>query len=150
MTARPIRKSVTVPLAPDAAFDLFTAGLDRWWPKDTHSLSGSAAARVRVEPREGGQVIEVKPDGTEAPWARVTRWEPGARLGLAWHVGRDEAEHTDLEVTFTATGDGTRVDLEHAGFERLDGATALKANYTSGWDHVLGSCYAGACALTGA
>ena len=31
--APPIRKAVTVPLTPPDAFDLFTAGIDGWWPR---------------------------------------------------------------------------------------------------------------------
>jgi hypothetical protein len=143
----PIRKSVTVPLGPAAAFDLFTAGIDRWWPKATHSLSEDDGARVRVEPRVGGQVIETRPDGSEVPWARVVQWEPGARLGLAWHVGRAEEDHTDVDVTFTATEAGTRVDVVHGGFDRLADAPGMQANYTRGWDHVLGERFAAACAL---
>lgn len=146
----PVRKTVTVPLPPAEAFDLFTAGLDRWWPKDTHSLSAATGeggrARVRVEPREGGRVIETRPDGSEAPWGTITRWEPGARLALDWHVGRDPAEATHVDVTFTGTEAGTRVDLIHSRWTALGTRAAeISAGYDSGWDHVLGHCFAGAC-----
>ena len=63
----PIRKSVIVPLDPAAAFDLFTRDIDRWWPKESHSLAAADGlgqeAHVRVEPRVGGRVIETGADG---------------------------------------------------------------------------------------
>ncbi len=141
----PVRKTVTVPLAAKEAFALFTEGLDRWWPKATHSLSG-AKASVRVEPREGGKVIETKPDGSEAPWGTVTDWEPGARFGLDWYVGRTPDEATHVDVVFTQTEAGTRVDLTHSRWEALGPkATEVQAGYATGWDHVLGVCFAGHC-----
>ena len=33
----PIQRSVTVPLEPEVAFELFTARMDTWWPVQTHS-----------------------------------------------------------------------------------------------------------------
>lgn len=146
----PIRKTITVPLSPEDAFRLFTERMGEWWPLDTHSLSageGALPRDVTVEPREGGQILETRPDGTTAPWGRITEWRPGARFGVAWHVGREEEEATDLLVVFASEGTGTRVELTHGGFERLgDAATALVANYRTGWDHVLVTCYGRACA----
>lgn len=146
----PIRKTVTVPLDRKAAFELFTGGIDRWWPKHSHSLTASreidGEASVRVEPRIGGRVLERLPDGSEAPWATVTAWQPGTRLRLSWYVGRDEEEATTIDVTFTQTEAGTRVDLTHGGFH-VFGAKApeMCAGYTNGWDTVLGVCYRSAC-----
>jgi hypothetical protein len=41
-------------------------------------------------------------------------------------------------VTFTADGTGTRVDLEHRGWERLgEVAAEAREEYTQGWPRVL-------------
>lgn len=145
----PVCKSVTVPLDRFAAFELFTAGMDRWWPKDSHSLSArdgnGAQASVRVEPGAGGLVIETRADGSEAPWGTVTAWEPGLRFAVDWYVGRDPSQATRVEVTFTEIGAGTRVDLVHSGFEVLGGeADTIGEGYRSGWDLVLVARYGGA------
>lgn len=155
----PIRMTVTVPLAPRAGFDLFAGGIDRWWPKESHSLAvqdgNGTGARVRVEPCEGGRVIETLPDGTEAPWADVTCYVPGKRLTLRWYVGRPQDGATMVDIRFRPVDAGTRIDLTHSGFAVLGFvATATCASYTSGWDHVLGHCFARGCdktapALTG-
>lgn len=145
----PIEKTLTVPLRPAEAFDLFTDHLQDWWPMDSHSLSaadGELPAAVTVEPHTGGQIIERKADGTTAPWGRVTTWDPGRAFGVSWHVGRDEAEATDLLVVFVPTDLGTRVELTHSGFDRLGAqATAMAENYMTGWDLVLGQCFGGFC-----
>lgn len=145
----PIEKSVEVPLDPEAAFDLFTRRMETWWPVDSHSLSaadGGLPKQITVEPQEGGQILETKPDGSNAPWGRITRWEPGRAFGVAWHVGRPEDEATDLLVVFSATSIGTRVDLTHGGFERLgSAATAMAGNYRTGWDLVLAGRFGAAC-----
>lgn len=141
----PIEKSTRVPLDKNSAFNLFTQGIDRWWPVKSHSLSGEDAT-VEVEPREGGKIFETTPDGDTHDWATITTWEPGDRLAFDWYVGRDPAEATQVEVTFTPEGDGTRVDLTHQGFEALGTeATAQHKGYRTGWDHVFYDCFGGAC-----
>jgi hypothetical protein len=147
---QPIRKSLSVPLPPREAFDLFTDGIDLWWPKDSHSVAArggrGAGAKVRIEPRRNGKVIETLPDGREVPWATVRVWDPGRRLALDWHQGRDEDAATEVEVTFTGTEAGTRVDLVHGGFDRLPAdAEATAARSEACWSRAFGRCYAGRC-----
>ena len=149
MMTDPIEKTLTVPLRPQDAFDLFTDHLQDWWPLDSHSLSaadGDLPQDVTVDPREGGHITETRPDGVTGRWGTITEWAPGHALGISWHVGRDPSEATDLYIRFTPVEDGTRVDLTHGGFDRLAGAETMRANYLSGWEHVLGRCYGTYCA----
>ncbi len=149
----PIEKSVLVPLPPAAAFDLFASGIDRWWPKASHSLSageGHPARRVTIEPRKGGRIAELRHDGAVVPWATVTEWRPGEALAFDWYVGRPEAEATQVRVTFTAAPGGTRVDLVHTGFGDALAAAARCESYRTGWDAVLGGCYCAAAARVAA
>ncbi len=37
ITIAPVRKSIVVQATPQRAFEVFTAGIDRWWPK-THGI----------------------------------------------------------------------------------------------------------------
>ncbi len=147
---QPIRKSITVPLPRDEAFELFTAGIDSWWPKDRHSVSASTnegdKAEVRIDPREGGHVIERRADGTEEQWATVRNWVPGHRLTLDWYPGRGNEEATEVEIVFQQTETGTRIDLTHSGFGRFGrDAETMCTTYDSGWDHVFGVCYRSRC-----
>jgi hypothetical protein len=41
-------------------------------------------------------------------------------------------------VRFEQEGDGTRVELEHRGWERvMDEAAEMRASYDTGWERVL-------------
>jgi uncharacterized protein YndB with AHSA1/START domain len=109
-TTPPIRKAVTVPLAPRDAFDLFTDGIDGWWPRRSR-----AGARLRLRPGRNGALREEAPDAPPRVWARVAVWEPGRRLVLTWEQGHREGEEpSEVEVLFTPVDAGTRVDLTHA------------------------------------
>jgi uncharacterized protein YndB with AHSA1/START domain len=127
--AEAIRKTVLVDFTPEDAFDLFTARINAWWPAETHSYAGDAVKEVVFEGRAGGRVYEVTDSG-EQDWARVSAWEPPHRFLLEWLIGDAP---TEVEVTFAAEGPGSRVVLEHRGFEAGD----RRDNYDSGWDVVL-------------
>jgi uncharacterized protein YndB with AHSA1/START domain len=120
-TANVVRRSVTVPLAPDRAFDLFTE-IGSWWPTDTHRISEGEITEV-FEAREGGRWYELAEDGGECTVATMLVWEPPRRLVMAWQLTPEWKFEPDLdrathvEVTFEEEGSGTRVTLEHRGFE---------------------------------
>ena len=72
-----------------------------------------------MEGRVGGRIFERTRDGQEWDWGEVTVWEPPSRLVYLWHLKRDRAEATEVEIRFGPTApDGTRVDIEHRGWER--------------------------------
>lgn len=136
----PVRKTRTVPLDPAEAFDLFTTRMGTWWPLTTHSIGEHHATGVRFEAHVGGRVVEATEDGTEHCWGDVIAWDPPHRFVVAWHPSIDPEVATILEVRFgPAPGGGTRVELEHRGWEEYgaEGGTAARAGYQSGWELVL-------------
>ena len=71
-----------------------------------------------LEGRVGGRIFERTPEGEEWDWGEVTAWEPPARLVYLWHLKRDRAEATEVEIRFVSlASDATRVDIEHRGWE---------------------------------
>ncbi len=141
----PVRKTTHVKAPPARAFDVFTAGINTWWLK-THSINPtkSPIKEIVLEPYAGGQWMERGEDGSTCQWGKVLVWEPPTRLVLAWQI---DAQHrfipelvTEVEVRFTAEGDGTRVELEHRHLERLgeDGETLRKmVDSPNGWGRLL-------------
>ncbi|WP_102107117.1 SRPBCC domain-containing protein [Oceaniglobus roseus] len=115
---RDIRKTLYVPLPPDAAFELFTRGIGRWWPEGGGDATGGP---VMLEPRRGGKLTRRRADGSRAEWATVTDWMPGRRFGLEWYAGRDKEAATTVEVEFLPDAIGTQVVLTHSGFADLAG-----------------------------
>ena len=142
----PVRKTITVKCAPTRAFAVFTEGMSTWWPLATHSLSTTRAAGCGIEPRAGGNVYEVRDDGERISWGWVVAWEPPTRLVLKWHPGHDRSEAQEVELRFTSIDGGTRVDLEHRGWEALGAAAAgARDSYENGWEGVFVDLFARAC-----
>ena len=142
--AEPVRKSVTVPAAPQRAFELFTAHMHEWWPLSTHSVGAEDAVGVTFGHGAGAVIVETAADGRTSVWGTVTVWEPPHCVAFTWHPGAVETEATHVEVTFTADGPGsTLVRLIHSGWERRRDGASARVTYDSGWDPVI-SCFAAA------
>jgi uncharacterized protein YndB with AHSA1/START domain len=141
-TALPaVRKSVTVNAPVERAFDVFTDGIGTWWPLERHSLGKDQIDHMVFEKHVGGRVYEIRKDGSEGEWADVLAYDRPSSFTLAWrpYVVLGERPATEVEVRFVAEGDGTRVELEHRGWERLgDEAGESQRGYDGGWEHVLG------------
>ena len=91
----------------------------------------SRAASSSSEPSTGAP-----PSG-----ARWLQWDPPHRVVLTWHPGQDADAASEVEVRFTASeGGGTRVELEHRGWERFGESAMLRRHGYVGpgaWGHVL-------------
>lgn len=133
-----VDRSVTVQLAPPDAWTLFTQALHRWWPLKSHSCSGDAGAEVTFEPRVGGAVTEIAPDGQRHPWGTLTEWNPPEAFAMRWHPGHAADQATRLRVTFTAVAGGTAVRVLHEGWDaRGAEAEPMRDGYDRGWPLVL-------------
>jgi hypothetical protein len=133
----PLRLAFDVECAPEHAFMVWTERIASWWPAD-HTASGEPDLTVILEGRVGGRIFERTPDGTEHDWGEVTLWEPPHRFGYLWHLRRDRADATDVEIRFVPDGAATRVEIEHRGWERLgaDGRDWRDRNL-GGWTSLL-------------
>lgn len=134
----PIHKTMTVPLPPERAFELFTARIGEWWPLATHSVGEDQAAGVAFGTGIGGDIVESLADGTTSVWGTITGWDRPHRVAFTWHAGTPVAEATRIEVTFTSDGPGqTVVELVHSGWDSRPDGAAARAGYETGWDPVL-------------
>jgi uncharacterized protein YndB with AHSA1/START domain len=139
----PIVLSIDLPVAPTTAFELFASSFTAWWPAATHSLSRDSATTCHLECVQGGAVEEQSPSGARHRWGTVEALEPGHRLRFTWHPGREPDCAQWVEVTFEPLGGGSRVTLTHGGWEALgEIAPILRREYASGWQIVLGECFA--------
>jgi hypothetical protein len=130
----PLRLSFQVDCTPEHAFGVWTSRIGQWWPTD-HSVSVEPGIDVVLEPRVGGRLFERTPTGQEYEWGEVIVWEPPKRLAYLWHLRRDRADATEVQIDFHDDGDGmTRVEIEHRGWERLgaNGSDWRERNQT-GW-----------------
>jgi uncharacterized protein YndB with AHSA1/START domain len=141
----PVHKSVIVKATPQRAFEIFTAGIDRWWPK-THGVGAGPIRQSIIEPYVGGRWYTTFEDGREAVVGHVLAWKPGATFGVTWEIDSGwksdprPAFTSEVHVLFVAEGDGsTRVQLEHRNFERMGAAEGqkLRNDVDGGWPKML-------------
>lgn len=147
----PVRKEVVVETTAERAFEVFTAGIDRWWPRE-HHIGKTPLLREVLETRLGGRWYGVSEDGEECEVGKVLVWEPPRRLVLAWQLTKDWVYHpdfiTEIEVRFTPEGPKrTRVEIEHRNLDRYgDAAPEIRKmlDAPEGWGRTLESFAAAA------
>ena len=138
----PVRKNVRVNASLEHAFDTFTAGLTRWWPKG-HGISKKPIAKVIMEPKLGGRWLEICEDGSEVPVGTIIVWERPHRFVMLWQVNSDWQPDmnmkSEVDVRFTADGDATNVELLHHKFETMgaEGGGKLREDVNGGWPGLL-------------
>jgi uncharacterized protein YndB with AHSA1/START domain len=143
-TQTAVRRTFTVEDPIEHAFDVFTNGFDRWWPRGHHLGEADLDVAV-IEPFAGGRWYERGADGSECEWGEVVAWEPPARVELtwtitpAWTATTDPRRASTVEVRFfPESATSTRVEFEHRDFERLgDGWESMRDGVSSGWPSIL-------------
>jgi len=118
------RICVTVAVAPEVAFEVFTRELDEWWLSGPqYRFVGRTPGVLIFEPRIGGRLFESfeTESGSQVfERGRVTAWDPPARLAFSWRAGNFTAhESTQVEVSFEPTPHGTCVTVVHSGWAAL-------------------------------
>jgi len=134
----PVQKEIVVGCEPARAFEIFTDQIDSWWPLASHSVGQENAEACYFEGHEGGRIFETHRDGSVHLWGTVSVWDPPRSVIFSWHPGRDVSTAQEVELRFSACEGGTRVELEHRGWESLgDSAEKTRNGYDQGWAPVL-------------
>jgi uncharacterized protein YndB with AHSA1/START domain len=142
ITIAPVKKTITVKASQAKAFDVFTAGVNRWWPRE-HHIGASPMTRFIMEPRKGGRWYSEHEDGSEVVTGHVLAWEPPSRLTLSWEINPEwkssPSVYSEIEVRFTPVdASTTRVDLVHHKFEGFsEGGAKMRDQLDGGWPAVL-------------
>jgi uncharacterized protein YndB with AHSA1/START domain len=119
-----LTESVHIDAPPDVVYEYFTRPdlLMRWMGE-----------RALLEPRPGGRfALEVTGHAVRGAYLEL---DPPHRLVLSWgYAGSSELPPgaSTVEVRFVATGDGTRVELEHRDLPESE-----RAGHAVGWRHYL-------------
>jgi uncharacterized protein YndB with AHSA1/START domain len=143
VTIAPVRKSIRVNASQAHAFDVFTAGLERWWPLD-HGIGKTPRKAVVMETRLGGHWYELAEDGTHTNVGKIIVWEPPKRFVMTWDINSrwqpDTTIGSEVEVRFIPDGAGaTRVELEHRKFEQMgaEAGESMRKDVDGGWPRLL-------------
>jgi hypothetical protein len=117
------RATTLVAVAPEHAFELFTEQVDAWWKRGPrYRFRAGRDGTMRFEPGVGGRLVEVYDEsaGDVYEVGRVRIWKPPERLVFDWRGNTfAPGERTEVEVWFEPVPGGTRVTIEHRGWDAL-------------------------------
>ena len=143
VTIAPVRKSIRVNASQAHAFDVFTSGLGRWWPRNMGIGRMPMKAAV-METRLGGRWYELAEDGSQATVGKIIVWEPPQRFVMTWEINSqwkpDSTVSSEVEVRFIADGaNATRVEVEHRKFEQMgaEAGASMRKDVDGGWPGLL-------------
>ncbi|MEM6994701.1 MAG: SRPBCC domain-containing protein [Myxococcota bacterium] len=133
--SEPVRHSIEVRCSVDHAFAVFTARLDLWWPRNHRRTRD---AELTMEGRAGGRFFERDAEGGEHELGQVIAWQPPTRLAYTWHPGALTLP-TEVEVRFSARGEGTLVEVVHREASAAMGAEwpVRAQRFDAAWRHLL-------------
>jgi Activator of Hsp90 ATPase homolog 1-like protein len=140
----PVRKTVLVQASAQHAFEVFTTGIDRWWPK-THGIGATPLKESVIEPFVGGRWYNRCEDGSDVVVGHVRVWQPGTRFVVSWEISADwkpdsRAQYaSEVDVRFIPEPNGhTRIELEHRDFERMGApGEKMRNEVDGGWPAIL-------------
>jgi uncharacterized protein YndB with AHSA1/START domain len=143
VTIAPVRKSIRVSASQAQAFEVFTSGLGRWWPRD-HGIGKTPMKSAVMETRLGGRWYELAEDGTRTDVGKIIVWEPPKRFVMTWDINSrwkpDATVSSEVEVRFIPDGaNATRVELEHRKFEQMgaEAGESMRRDVDRGWPGLL-------------
>jgi uncharacterized protein YndB with AHSA1/START domain len=120
MNAEVARVITYVAVSPKDAFEVFTDEVDLWWRRGPRFRGGGADSEMIFEKDAEGRRLVERGEGGAFEIGRVQVWEPGKRLLLEYRLRNFAVgERTEVEVRFEEQGKGTRVVLEHRGWEAI-------------------------------
>lgn len=139
----PVRKSIRVNASAAHAFDVFTSGLGRGWPRDK-GIGKMPMKTAVMETHLGGRWYEMAEDGTQTKVGRIIAWEPPTRFVVTWDINSqwkpDETISSEVEVKFIPEGaNATRIELEHRKFEQMgaEPGETMRRSVDGGWPGML-------------
>jgi len=120
LTAETARVITFVEVSPLDAFEVFTEEVDLWWRRGPRFRRGGPDSELCFEQDAAGRRLIERGKEDVFEIGRVQVWEPGKRLLLEYRLPNFAPdERTEVEVRFEEQGKGTRVVLEHRGWEAL-------------------------------
>jgi uncharacterized protein YndB with AHSA1/START domain len=126
--------SVRVTATLERAFEAFVEEIGAWWqPNGLFEFRIVRSGVLAFEPGPKGRLTQTYDDGSEFEIGRITTWEPPGLLGFTWRQASFRGEMlTNVEVRFQASGEETRVVLEHSGWDSVPQKHAARHGFPLG------------------
>lgn len=120
---------------PERVFAAFTNEIAAWWrPNALFAFTPRSPGVMAFEDGEDGRrLVERLASGKVFEVGRVRVWEPGQRLVVGWRQASFAPDmDTEVEVRFEAVEDGTRVTVEHRGWDSVPQAHVARHTFPDG------------------
>ncbi|ALL13010.1 SRPBCC domain-containing protein [Caulobacter henricii] len=120
---------------PIRVFEAFTREIATWWrPNTLFTFTPRSPGVMAFEDGEGGlRLVERLASGKVFEVGRVRAWEPGQRLVVGWRQATfAPGMDTEVEVRFEAVEDGTRVTVEHRGWDSVPAEHVARHRFPDG------------------
>jgi uncharacterized protein YndB with AHSA1/START domain len=120
---------------PERVFEAFTVEIAAWWrPNDLFAFTPRSPGQMAFEKMEDGRrLVERLASGKVFEVGRVRVWLPGERLVVGWRQATFAPDmDTEVEVRFEAVEDGTRVTIEHRGWDSVPTAHVARHSFPDG------------------
>ena len=131
--------SLRVGAAPVRAFAVFTGDIGLWWrPDPLFRFTPRSPGILAFEPGAGGdwragRLVERLAGGKVFEIGRITAWEPPARLAFTWRQAAfAPGQETRVEVRFEPVDAGTRVTVEHRGWDAIPAGHVARHGFPDG------------------
>ena len=145
ITVHPCASRSSCRQTPQRAFEVFTAAIDRWWPK-SHGIGEVAVKQSIIEPFEGGRWYTKCEDGTDVIVGHVRVWQPAecfvvsgksARTGNRMRVWRSPPKSKCDSLPRLRVE--RECELEHRNFERMgeEAGATMRKGVDGGWPTLL-------------
>ncbi len=150
MTRSRVLVSLRIAAPPERTFVAFTREIGEWWrPHDLFRFTDRVGTRLAFEPDPPERLVEIDTDGTRFEIGPVLAWEPPNRLAFGWRqAGFPDDRSTEVAVRFEPVSSGTRVTVEHFGWDAIPQEHAARHGFPLGafqrraaewWEHLLRS-----------
>ena len=112
----------------DVVFDAFVDDIGLWWrPNPLFSFTPRSPGVMAFEQ---GRLVERLASGKVFEVGTVRVWERGARLVLGWRQASfPPGVETEVEVRFEAIDAGTRVTVEHRGWDAIPAESVARHGF---------------------
>ena len=126
--------SLRVAAPPERTFTVFTEEIGAWWrPNGLFRFTGREGTRLAFEPEPPEHLVEIGTDGSRFEIGPVLEWSPPSHLVFGWRQESfPDDRSTEVAVRFDAVHDGTRVTVEHFGWDAIPPANAARHGFPLG------------------
>jgi uncharacterized protein YndB with AHSA1/START domain len=126
--------SLRVAAPPERTFAAFTDEIGEWWqPNGLFRFTDLAGTRLAFEPVPPERLVEIGADGERFEIGPVLEWQPPHRLVFGWRQDSfPDDRSTEVAVRFDAVDTGTRVTVEHFGWDAIPQEHAARHGFPLG------------------